>query len=265
LEFVFIRRNKMGHAKHPVEYIKRFSRYRIIEHQANAIAFGVLALTGLAQRFHDASWAQWVIMNLGGIDNSRLIHRSTGLVFAVLTISHILMACYGVIFKKWAPSMIINKKDFTDAIANLRYYFGMTDSPARCDRYDYKQKFEYWGVVVGGLLMIATGFTLWFPTVVFHLAPFLPGQIIPAAKAAHTNEAMLAFLVIIIWHIYNSVFSPEVFPLDTTIFTGKISKERMIHEHPLEYERLFGVKLEDRHGEREEEEVPETEEVVQKT
>jgi len=238
----------MGQAKHPVEYIKRFSRYRIIEHQANAIAFAVLAMTGLAQKFHDASWAQWLIMNLGGIDNSRLIHRSTGLVFAALTIGHILAACYGVIFRKWSPSMIINKKDFTDAIDNLKYYFGMTDSPARCDRYDYKQKFEYWGVVVGGLLMIATGFTLWFPTLVFNLAPFLPGQIIPAAKAAHTNEAMLAFLVIIIWHIYNSVFSPEVFPLDTAIFTGKISKERMIHEHPLEYERKFGVKLDDLHG-----------------
>ena len=91
--------------------------------------------------------------------------------------------------------------------------------------------------------MIMTGLTLWFPTKVFHLIPFLPGQIIPAAKALHTNEAMLAFLVIVIWHIYNSVFSPDVFPLDTAIFTGWISKERMIHEHPLEYERLTGISL----------------------
>jgi hypothetical protein len=29
-----------------------------------------------------------------------------------------------------------------------------------------------------------------------------------------------------------------VFPVDTTIFTGRISEERMRHEHPLEYERL---------------------------
>ncbi len=231
------------------EFLRRFHPLRIIEHQANAITFIVLVVTGISQKFHNSSWAEWIIMNLGGIDNARVIHRTTGLIFTVLTLQHMLTGSYGVIVKKWMPSMVINLKDFTDAIDNLKYYFGITDRPARCDRYDYKQKFEYWGVVIGGILMILTGLTLWFPTKVFYLIPFLPGQIIPAAKAAHTNEAMLALLVIVIWHIYNSVFSPDVFPLDTAIFTGKISKERMIHEHPLEYERLTGEKLDDAHGE----------------
>ena len=230
-------------------YIRRFNGLRIIEHQATAITFAVLVITGLSQRFHDAAWAEWIVLQLGGIDNSRLIHRFTGLVFAALTIQHILVACYGVLLKNWPASMVINIKDFRDAIDNIKYYFGISDHPARCDRYDYKQKFEYWGVVVGGLIMIGTGLTLWFPTKVFHLIPFLPGQIIPAAKAVHTNEAMLAFLVIVIWHIYNSVFSPEVFPLDTAIFTGKISRERMMHEHPIEYERITGEKVENHHGE----------------
>ncbi len=231
------------------EFLRRFHPLRIIEHQANAITFIVLVVTGISQKFHNSSWAEWIIMNLGGIDNARVIHRTTGLIFTVLTLQHMLTGSYGVIVKKWMPSMVINLKDFTDAIDNLKYYFGITDRPARCDRYDYKQKFEYWGVVIGGILMILTGLTLWFPTKVFYLIPFLPGQIIPAAKAAHTNEAMLALLVIVIWHIYNSVFSPDVFPLDTAIFTGKISKERMIHEHPLEYERLTGEKLGDAHSE----------------
>ena len=71
---------------------------------------------------------------------------------------------------------------------------------------------------------------------------------IPAAKAAHSNEALLAFLVIVVWHLYNSIFSPEVFPLDTAIFTGKISVSRMKHEHPLEYERITGQSLEDGHA-----------------
>ncbi len=70
------------------------------------------------------------------------------------------------------------------------------------------------------------------------VASLLPGEIIPAAKALHTNEALLAFLVIVTWHIYNSIFSPEVFPLDTAIFTGFISRERMVHEHPRELAEL---------------------------
>jgi len=142
--------------------------------------------------------------------------------------------------------MIIHLKDFRDAVDNIRYYLGLSEHPARCDRYDYKQKFEYWGVVIGGILMVGTGLALWFPTVVTRL---LPGQLIPVAKALHTNEALLAFLVIVTWHIYNAIFSPEVLPLDTVIFTGKISRERMIHEHPLEYERITGIKLPEHHEE----------------
>jgi formate dehydrogenase subunit gamma len=220
--------------------IRRFSNFRIVEHQLNMTAFAVLIITGLSQKFHNYTLSQWIIINLGGVDAVRLIHRYTGVCFALLTVSHILVGSVGVIFRKWPASMVINKKDFTDAIENIRYYFGTTDQPARCDRYDYKQKFEYWGVVVGGLLMIATGLVLWFPTSV---VTYLPGELIPAAKAAHTNEALLAFLVIVVWHLYNAIFSPEVFPLDTTIFTGKISVVRMKHEHPLEYERITGESL----------------------
>jgi formate dehydrogenase gamma subunit len=222
-------------------YIKRFGLYRIMEHWLNAIVFAILVLTGLSQKFHDYNISQWIVMTLGGIDTTRIIHRYSGLFFGALTIQHIIGASFGVLFLKWQPSMVIHKKDFTDAIDNIRYYLGLSEHQARCDRYDYKQKFEYWGVVVGGVLMLITGLILWFPTIVARL---LPGEFIPAAKALHTNEALLAFLVIVTWHIYNAIFSPEVFPIDTTMFNGKISKERMIHEHPVEYERMFGVSLE---------------------
>lgn len=222
------------------EYIKRFSAYRISEHWLNALAFAVLVVTGLSQKFHDYSISNWIVMTLGGIDATRIIHRYTGILFAALTIPHILVGCFGILFLRWQPSMVIHMNDFRDAITNIKYYLGLTEHPARCDRFDYKQKFEYWGVVVGGVLMIATGSILWFPT---FAARFVPGEFIPAAKALHTNEALLAFLVIVIWHIYNAIFSPEVFPMDTVMFTGKITKERMIHEHPLEYERLSSVSL----------------------
>jgi len=49
---------------------------------------------------------------------------------------------------------------------------------------------------------------------------------------------LLAFLIILIWHMYGAHLNPEVFPFDSSIFTGKISVERLRHEHPLEWERL---------------------------
>ena len=223
-------------------FIKRFGIGRIVEHQANALVFATLVITGLSQRFHEYKMSLWVIKTLGGVDTMRAIHRVSGILFALLIIVHIALGIYGIIKKRWPAAMMVNMNDFLHAMENMRYYFGITNHPALCDRYDYKQKFEYWGVIAGGFLMIGTGVALWFPVIV---ARFLPGEIIPAAKAAHSNEALLAFLVIIIWHIYNSIFSPEVFPLDTAIFTGKISRERMVHEHPLELARIENVPVEE--------------------
>ncbi len=223
-------------------FIKRFGIGRIMEHQANALVFALLVITGLSQRFHEYKVSHWIIKTIGGVDSLRVVHRWSGTIFALLIAVHIVTGIYGIIKKRWPASMMVNTNDFLNAMQNMRYYFGITNHPALCDRYDYKQKFEYWGVIAGGFLMISTGLVLWFPV---DVARFLPGEVIPAAKAAHSNEALLAFLVIIIWHIYNSIFSPEVFPLDTAIFTGKISRERMVHEHPLELARIENVPVEE--------------------
>jgi hypothetical protein len=83
--------------------------------------------------------------------------------------------------------------------------------------------------------VVGTGLVLLFP---IQTAALLPGQIIPAAYVAHSQEGLMAFLVVIVWHIYNAHLSPEVFPFDTSIFTGEISVERMHHEHPLELQRV---------------------------
>jgi len=80
-----------------------------------------------------------------------------------------------------------------------------------------------------------TGFMLYFPVLTTRL---LPGEFIPAARTAHSSEGLLAFLVVITWHIYNAHLSPDVFPFDAGIFTGKVTRERMEKEHPIEYSRM---------------------------
>lgn len=215
--------------------IRRFSRLRILEHWGIVLSTLVLFATGLSQRFWHLDFSQWIILNLGGIDNVRWIHRYAGIIFSLELVLNIVVAVAGIVRGWWAPSMFITRKDLTDAVENVRYYFGLDDRPAKCDRYDYMEKFEYWTILMGGFLMILTGTVLWFPILVTKI---LPGEIIPAAKALHSNEALLIFLINALWHIVNAVFSPEAFPLDTSIFTGYISRERMAREHPLELARL---------------------------
>ncbi|MBI2216902.1 MAG: cytochrome b/b6 domain-containing protein [Candidatus Rokubacteria bacterium] len=219
------------------DMLPRFTLHRRVEHLAVMVLFTILAVTGFPQKFADADWARWTVDVLGGVERTRWLHRMSGILFAVFTIVHVTVALViGLTGRSW--SIVPIRKDFTDAVQTLRYYLGLADQPARFDRYDYRQKFEYWGMVLGGGVMTATGFILYLPVLA---ARFLPGELIPAAKVAHSNEGLLAFLVVITWHIYNAHLSPDVFPFDPSIFTGKISARRLHHEHPLEYERMVGA------------------------
>ena len=219
------------------ETFVRFSRRQRVEHALVMSLFIVLATTGFPQKFSDAAWARRALALMGGVEIARALHRFAGCAFALLAAVHIGTAIVLVTTGRVRPSMIPGRKDFVDAIKTLRYYLGATEEQARFDRFDYRQKFEYWGLLMGGLLMVATGLVLYFPLVVTR---FLPGVLIPIAKVAHSNEGLMAFLVVITWHIYNAHFNPDVFPFDPAIFTGKISRHRMEREHPLELARRTG-------------------------
>jgi len=224
--------------KTQAQAVVRFSALQRAEHFAVMLIFIVLAVTGFPQKFFDYRWAQVTIGWLGGVDTARWFHRAAGIAFGALLAAHVARLVFGVAVHRTSLSMVPAKRDFRDAIQTLRYYFGTTDRPARFDRFDYRQKFEYWGLLLGSVIVVGTGLVLLYPILT---ARFLPGEVIPAAYLAHSQEGLMAFLVVIVWHIYNAHLSPDVFPFDTSIFTGRISVERMQHEHPLELQRLQPV------------------------
>lgn len=223
-------------------YIIRFSVWQRVEHALVILFFVILAMTGLSQEYFQTRWATWLIAFLGGVEGVRWIHRTTGIAFTALVVLHMSVILFKVTTGRARPSIVPTRKDYCDAIIMMRYYLRLSDQKAQFDRFDYRQKFEYWGMVIGSLILIVTGFMLYFPVLTTR---FLPGEFIPAALLAHGKEGLLAFLIIITWHLYNAHLSPEAFPFDPSIFTGKVKRERMEEEHPLEYERMVASTEED--------------------
>lgn len=144
-------------------------------------------------------------------------------------------AVVGALRKRRLPFMTPTLKDFHDALDTLKHFVWGTPRP-KVGKFDFAQKFEYWGLFLGGMLMSVTGVVLVFPELVTQI---LPGIVVAAVRTMHGLEATFAVLVVAIWHSYGVILRPEIFPLDTSIFTGRVSVERLKEEHALEYERLF--------------------------
>ena len=103
------------------------------------------------------------------------------------------------------------------------------------DRWTYWEKFDYWAVFWGMAIIGGSGLLLWFPV---FFAQFLPGWMFNIAALVHGEEALLAVGFIFTIHFYNGHVRPERFPMDTVIFTGRISEHELKDERAVEYERL---------------------------
>lgn len=206
---------------------ERFPLARRIEHIAMLLSFTILGLTGLPQKFANAPISIAFVEFLGGIENLRLIHHYAAVVMMLGTAWHILVFGYLAYVRRTRLSMLPSLQDVKDGWQALMYNLGFSKSFPQMGRYSFEEKMEYWAFVWGAIVMGTTGFMMWNP---ISTVRFLPGEAIPAAKAAHGWEAVLAILAIIIWHMYGV----HLKRFNKSMFTGQMSEEEMLHEHPLE-------------------------------
>lgn len=204
------------------------------QHLVMAVGVILLIVTGLPIKFHEAGWAQFTLRAMGGLEVSRFTHRVGATMLILVGAWHMLwlMTPKG---RREFWELLPRPKDVRDFWQNLKQMLGLTQERPRYGRYSYIEKFDYWAVYWGMVIMIGSGLILWFNN--FALS-YLPLYAVHIAREAHSDEAMLATLAIVVWHWYNAHLNPSIFPFNPTIFTGKISEERMIEEHPLEYEQL---------------------------
>ncbi len=207
--------------------VYRFPLIYRIEHWVQMLAFTTLAITGLAQKFSTASISRDLIGLIGGIETTRLIHRTAAVILMIEVVYHLGAVGYRVYVRRYRLSMLPTMDDAKDALQALLYNFGLAKNPPQGGRYTFDEKVEYWAFAWGLAVMVITGFMMWNPLATTRL---LPGEFIPAAKTAHGGEALLAVLAIIIWHLYNVLVRTR----NKSMFNGYLSEEEMLKDHPRE-------------------------------
>ena len=135
----------------------------------------------------------------------------------------------------WGPdSMVPQPQDVIDIYRNFLWFIGRGPRP-QFDRWTYWEKFDYWAVFWGMFVIGGSGLLLWFPV---FFSKVLPGWMFNIAALVHGEEALLAVGFIFTFHFFNGHMRPAKFPMDTVIFTGRISEHELKGERAVEYARL---------------------------
>jgi formate dehydrogenase gamma subunit len=208
--------------------IIRMSKYERTNHMILFIAFTILAITGFALKFPEAFWARWLFA-IGMNETIRaFIHRLAAL---TMTVNLIFFVLYMILKKRGRGKfreLLPGKRDLSDFFKSLKFYLGKTknNEPPKYGIYNFAEKFEFWALIWGTVIMLLSGLILWFPKA---LPVSWPPWVISVARVIHYYEALLATLAIIIWHGFNTMFHPHEYPMNTSWLTGYITEEEAKH------------------------------------
>ena len=238
LEQAAMESREKSHAE--VRHFMRFTRAQRYLHAALFSSFLGLAATGLPLRFSESIWARGLAKAVGGFGAILFFHKFCALVLTVAFLIHLKeIVTRGIIHREkgifWgATSMVANWKDVKDLFGHIRWFLGLGPKP-KFDRYAYWEKFDYWAVFWGMIVIGFSGYAMWFAPFFAH---FLPGWALNAVLVIHSEEGLLAILFIFSIHFVNTHLRPDSFPMDMVVFTGVESEEEFKTKRPLEYERL---------------------------
>ena len=222
---------KAAAKKRQAREIVRLTANQRVQHWLLLTSFIALVLSGFALQYPDS----WLASLLGGSEYlRRVIHRVAAVVMLAAGVYHLAYLGMSNEGRLWLKDMLVRGKDFRDVLGNLRYYLGISKDKPKIARFGYAEKAEYWAVVWGTILMGLTGLVIWFKLDVF---AFLPRWSIDIALAIHFYEAVLATLAIIVWHFYQVIFDPDVYPVNFAFLDGRVSEEHYREEHELAYEQ----------------------------
>jgi len=222
--------------------VRRFDRKSRTMHIVMVLSFFTLAITGMALKFSYMSWAQRVSSWFQGSETMGVFHRIAATVMLGLFVYHLLdlskkrkrakKTWLEYIFDK--NSLMFNWNDLKDLGGSIKWFFGIGERP-EYGRFTYWEKFDYFAVFWGMVVIGGSGLFLWFPETFTRI---LPGWMINVATIIHSDEALLATAFIFTVHFFNTHFRPDKFPMDPVIFTGRVSVEELKYDKPGEYREL---------------------------
>lgn len=230
---------------------RRFFRHLTLnqrwQHVFIMLPFAGLALTGMPMKYPHVTFMENFYYLLGGIEIAPVIHRVCAVLMAFAFLYHFIYIAVTYLYFYLIPlkrAGKINTSNIIKSILSLpmvptlddikhigaqnKYRLFITNIKPAASRFTLKEKFGYlavfWGVPVIGL----SGMILWGEEVFTNI---FPGNFLNFCLIAHSDEALLAIIVIFLWHLYNTHLRMENFPMSMSWITGLKKEHEMTEEH----------------------------------
>jgi cytochrome b subunit of formate dehydrogenase/nitrate/TMAO reductase-like tetraheme cytochrome c subunit len=223
--------------------VVRFDIHQRIQHWFMLSGVILLALTGWPLRGAGAPEAiessRRFLALFGGAHGAGIAHRIGAVLIIISSVYHLVYLATLAKKRALPLSMVPMPKDALDIRDNLLFMLGLSKNRPKFERFNYLEKFDYWAVFWGIVMMVGTGFIFWYPA---WFGRFLPTQILATAQIVHGEEATLATIFLFVVHFYNVHLKPSIFPMNWAWLNGRTTIEYMKDEHPLEFEKTFKKK-----------------------
>ena len=238
------------------EVFLRMNLAERVQHWLLISTFFLLIVTGLPLFFFDFKFFKWLLPTGQSFYVRGIVHRVAAVVMILNLVWHVLYSAFTRRGRNNLREMLPKGKDIRDAFELFWHNVGVTrflrkkgimakffdarpywlfERTPRYARYNFIEKFEYWALGWGSAVMIVSGFFMWQVELSLRLFPLWVHDIF---IIVHGYEAMLAFLSVIVWHMYNVHLNPEVFPMSKVWLNGRITGKELRLLHPLEYEKI---------------------------
>jgi len=200
----------------------RMLPFERVQHAVMALSFITLVWTGFALKYPDQWWARPLLVLEGQTSLRSLVHRIAAGIFIAISVTHAVSLIVNRKLRQHWKEMLPTLDDPREALSGFAYNLGLGDKRPYRSPHSYIEKAEYWAVVWGAIVMIASGTLLWANNLAMK---FLPKLWLDVSTSVHFYEAVLATLAIVVWHFYSIMFDPDVYPLNTAFLTGRVKKE----------------------------------------
>ncbi|MFB6093933.1 MAG: cytochrome b/b6 domain-containing protein [Halanaeroarchaeum sp.] len=198
--------------------VSRFSGVQVYVHFLMALSIIVLLLTGLGITFEDHVW--W-IASLVGYGNVVLVHVASGVVLFATLLYYVIYALTGLLTGDFPTAWLPGRDTVDEVLAYAKFALGRGAKPD-AGKYTWIQKSEMLIISVETTVLVVTGLLLTFPGLLLLYKPaYLPVSDVHAVVA-------YTLLMGVSFHLYDR--HVERFPLDDSIFTGRVSLQRAREE-----------------------------------